>query len=54
MAYHGLGSIPDFDAMTVEERDWNLHKLTEVKEEEKRKNDEAARQARSKTQGLRR
>ena len=49
LSYHGLGSIADFDAMTVEERDWNIHKLKAVKEEEKQKQEEAQRQARAKS-----
>jgi len=53
LAYSGLGSIADFDHMTVEERDWNLHKLKEVKEEEKKQHEEAVRKSKAKTSGSR-
>lgn len=47
LSYCGLGSIADFDAMTIEERDWNFQKLKEVKEEEKKKQDEVTNKTKS-------
>ena len=47
LSYCGLGSIADFDSMTVEDRDWNFQKLKTVKEEEKKKQDEATQKAKS-------
>ena len=54
LAYHGLGSVPDFDSMTIEERDWNVHKLSKVKEEEKKQHEEAARKSKSASSRARR
>lgn len=47
LAYNGLGSVPHFDTMTVEERDWTFHKLKTVKEEEKKQQEEASRKAKA-------
>ena len=48
LAYHGrMGSIPDWQSVSVIERNWHHTKLVDVKNEEKKRNEEAQSKIRS-------
>ena len=53
LAYYKVGSVPDWQNMSVGERDWHYNKLVEVKNREKKEHEEQQAKLAAKTRSTR-